>query len=62
MAHVLDLPGCFVRAPSQEEALQSLPAAIRGYMTWLNNHGELAKSEEVNLEIDPSSKTEKNPE
>jgi predicted RNase H-like HicB family nuclease/uncharacterized damage-inducible protein DinB len=40
MAHVLDLPGCFVRANSQEKALAALPDAIRAYYTWLRQHGE----------------------
>lgn len=40
MAHVLDLPGCFVRADSREAALAILPAAIGDYYDWLLRHGE----------------------
>ena len=40
MAHLLDLPGCFVRADSREAALAALPAAIGDYHDWLRRHGE----------------------
>ena len=40
MAHVPELPGCMVRAASQEEALAALPQAIMDYHGWLRNHGE----------------------
>lgn len=40
MAHVLDLPGCFVRAANEEAALTALPPAIRAYHDWLVRHGE----------------------
>ncbi len=40
MAHVLDLVGCTVRAPSREEALRRLPEAVRDYCNWLRRHGE----------------------
>ncbi len=42
MAHVLDLPGCIIRAPTRDEALHRLPAAIADYHTWLRRHGEPA--------------------
>jgi hypothetical protein len=41
MAHVLALPGCFVRAESQIEAMHALPAEVRAYQAWLGAHGEL---------------------
>jgi len=44
MAHVLALPGCAVRAQTQEEALRQLPEAIREYHEWLCRHGEAAPS------------------
>jgi len=31
MAQVPELPGCFVKAPSQAEALKALPAEIADY-------------------------------
>jgi len=42
LAHVLDLPGCIVRAPSRAEALAQLPQAIRDHNDWLRQHGEPA--------------------
>ena len=41
MAHVPELPGCTVRAPSREEALRRLPDAIRAYLGWLKAHAEI---------------------
>lgn len=40
MAHVLDLPGCFVAAAGKEQALERLPEAIRAYYGDLIHHGE----------------------
>lgn len=51
-AHVLDLPGCMLRAPSQEEALQKLPETIREYHAWLRRHGETTPPEEAAIEIE----------
>jgi len=51
MAHVLDLPGCFVRAANRDEALRRLPDAIRDYHAWLRRHGEPAPPEEEPIEI-----------
>ena len=42
MAHVLDLPGCTVRAQNPEQALRRLPDTIRDYCDWLRMHGEPA--------------------
>ena len=39
LAHVLDLPGCVVRAPTRDAAMQQLPAAIQEYHDWLRRHG-----------------------
>jgi uncharacterized damage-inducible protein DinB/predicted RNase H-like HicB family nuclease len=49
MAHVLDLPGCIVRAPTREEALSRVPQAIGETLAWLRRHGEpaLAASEDA---------------
>ncbi|HEX6383612.1 MAG TPA: DinB family protein [Anaerolineae bacterium] len=44
MAHVLDLPGCFVRADRREAALSALTGAIRDYNDWLRRHGEAVDS------------------
>ncbi|MBN1811698.1 MAG: type II toxin-antitoxin system HicB family antitoxin [Anaerolineae bacterium] len=51
MAHVPELPGCFVRASSCDRALDLMLAAIRIYYAWLRSHGEPAPPEEVPVEI-----------
>ncbi len=53
LAHVLDLPGCVVRASTRDEALRQLPAAIRGYRAWLRRHGEpsLPADEPIEIEV-----------
>ncbi|MBN1955872.1 MAG: DinB family protein [Anaerolineae bacterium] len=47
MAHVLDLPGCTVRANSRAAALEQVPAAIRAYHAWLGRHGETVPEDEA---------------
>ncbi len=51
MAHILKLPGCIARAPTQAEALRQLPTAIRNYHDWLRQHGEAAPPSEEPVEI-----------
>jgi len=53
LAHVLDLPGCVVRAPTRGEALETLPEAIRAHWAWLRRHGEDAPpvGEPVEIEV-----------
>jgi predicted RNase H-like HicB family nuclease/uncharacterized damage-inducible protein DinB len=53
LAHVLDLPGCVVRASSREEALDRLPQAIRDHFDWLRRHGEAVPraGESIQVEI-----------
>lgn len=53
MAHVLDLPGCFVRAANRSQALQALPEAIGAVAAWLRQHNEPApgEAEAVLLEV-----------
>lgn len=54
LAHILDLPGCVVRAPTRQDALCQLPEAIRGHCAWLRRHGEPAPpvSEATPIEIE----------
>jgi predicted RNase H-like HicB family nuclease/uncharacterized damage-inducible protein DinB len=52
MAHVLDLPGCFVRASGRDAALDMVPSAIRDYHAWLCRHGEPAPPEGEPFEIE----------
>lgn len=40
MAQVPELPGCFVKAPLQAEALKALPTEITAYLSWLGEMGE----------------------
>ena len=51
MAHILSLPGCIARAPTQTEALHQLPQAIRDYHGWFRRHGEAAPPLEEPVEI-----------
>ncbi|MGQ9494228.1 MAG: DinB family protein [Anaerolineae bacterium] len=51
MAHVLDLPGCTVRAATREMVLQLLPEGIREYHIWLRRHGEPAPPANEPIEI-----------
>jgi predicted RNase H-like HicB family nuclease len=57
MAHIPDLPGCTVRAPTREEALRQLPEAIHDYHDWLRRHGEAAPpvDQPTNVEIAQAS-------
>ncbi len=52
MAHVIDLLGCIVRAPTREEALSRLPEAIKEYHVWLEFHGEPARTSGESVQID----------
>jgi predicted RNase H-like HicB family nuclease/uncharacterized damage-inducible protein DinB len=52
LAHVLDLPGCIVRAPSPDVALEQLPQAIRAYHDWLSQHGEPAPSSDEPITVE----------
>ncbi len=51
MAHVSGLPGCIVRAPTREMALQKVPEAICRYQAWLRRHGEPAPPEAIEIEV-----------
>ncbi len=44
-AHVLDLPGCFARGNTRQEAVAATLPAIRAYHAWLRRHGEPAPPE-----------------
>jgi predicted RNase H-like HicB family nuclease/uncharacterized damage-inducible protein DinB len=52
MAHVIDLPGCVVRAPTRDEALRRLPEAIKEYHAWLRAHGEPVRTSGKSAQID----------
>lgn len=52
MAHVINLRGCIVRAPTRDEALRRLPAAIKEYHAWLRYHGEPVEAPSESVQID----------
>lgn len=39
MAHVAELPGCYLLAPDQRAALAALPAEVTRFRVWLHQHG-----------------------
>lgn len=39
MAHVAELPGCYLLAPDQPAALTALPAEVERFRVWLHEHG-----------------------
>lgn len=47
LAHVLDLPGCFSRGVTPQEALDRLFRAIPAYWHWLRDHGAAALPPEM---------------
>jgi predicted RNase H-like HicB family nuclease len=47
LAHVLDLPGCFSRGATPQEALDRLFRAIPAYWDWLRDHGAAALPPEM---------------
>lgn len=47
LAHVLDLPGCFSRGATPQEALDRLFRAIPAYWQWLRDHGAAAPPPEL---------------
>jgi predicted RNase H-like HicB family nuclease/uncharacterized damage-inducible protein DinB len=39
IAHVPDLPGCFVQHEHLERAIQAVPEAVEAYIAWCEGHG-----------------------
>jgi predicted RNase H-like HicB family nuclease/uncharacterized damage-inducible protein DinB len=39
IAHVPDLPGCFVERANRDEAIQAVPQSIEAYIAWCEGHG-----------------------
>jgi predicted RNase H-like HicB family nuclease/uncharacterized damage-inducible protein DinB len=39
IAHVPDLPGCFVQHANLEQAIQAVPEAVETYIAWCEGHG-----------------------
>lgn len=47
LAWVEELPGCFVRSTSRDEAVARVPAAISDFREWLRGHGEIIDEAET---------------
>jgi len=58
LAHILDLPGCTLRAPSRAEALAGTPAAIRDHLAWLRRHGEHTPPADDPVEIEVAGESQ----
>ncbi len=52
MAHLPELPSCFARAPTRDEALSRIIAAIGDHHAWLRRHGELVPPTDVPIETE----------
>lgn len=39
IAHVPDLPGCFVQRANGDEAIQAIPKTVEAYIVWCESHG-----------------------
>ena len=39
IAHVPDLPGCFIQRVNREEAVQAIPKMVETYIAWCEGHG-----------------------
>jgi len=50
-AWVVELPGCFARAPTREQIEIKLSAAIRDFLQWRQSHGDAVQSDDVAFEI-----------
>jgi len=52
MAHVAELPGCFVLAADESEVLALLPDEVRRHRMWLRRHGiPVAGDDEVDIVV-----------
>jgi len=53
MAHVRELPGCFVWDKTETKTLKKLPEAIKDYLIWMKKNGEnkLSVSKKIEFEI-----------
>jgi predicted RNase H-like HicB family nuclease/uncharacterized damage-inducible protein DinB len=66
LAWVEELPGCFVRSTSREEAIAKVPEAITDFHDWLRRHGETVDEAEttavVVAEVDSAVETDEDTE
>lgn len=47
MVHVLDLLGCIAQGPTTDDALEATPEAIRAYLRFLHQHGEVVDPQDA---------------
>lgn len=52
VAYVFELPGCFSRGNTEDEALAGIAASIADHINWLQDHGESVEgSQSLNFEV-----------
>lgn len=51
LAWVHELPGCFVRGASRDEAMSKLPDAIEQFLNWLRAFGETGEDAETTIVV-----------
>jgi predicted RNase H-like HicB family nuclease len=51
LAWVHELPGCFVRGASRDEAMSKLPAAIEQFLNWLRTFSEADADSEITIVV-----------
>lgn len=51
---VQDLPGCYSRAPTFDEAVRKVPNKIREFLDWLRIHGESIEETQYDVETEIS--------
>jgi len=59
-AWVVELPGCYARAPTREQIEMKLSAEIRHFRLWRQSHGDSIQGDDVAFEIVSSVVTEAN--
>jgi len=58
MAHIRELPGCFVWGKTQKKTLDKVPEAIKGYLSFLKKNGEknVSVPKKIEYEIEETQK------
>ena len=51
LAWVHELPGCFARGTSRDDAVSRLPEAIEQFRAWLRRFGEDAEESEITIDV-----------
>jgi len=53
---VQELPGCYSRAPTLDEAIAKVPRKIREFLDWLRRHGEPIDEAKYEVEVELSER------